>query len=80
MSDRLDVLEKKIEEALLRLEQLQDENTRLKAENKALKTELARLKKESQKLVLQDKDRAETVKNKLVMVLKRLDQLESLYA
>ena len=78
MSDKLETLSSKIDEVLGRLEQLKSENASLKDQDSDLKSELVSVRKQYNSVVLEKADQADTFRDKLVLVLNRLNQLESL--
>ncbi len=78
MSDKLEVLSTKIDEVLGRFEQLKSENTTLKDQDADMKAELVSLKKHYSSVMLENADQADNFRDKLVLVLDRLSQLESL--
>lgn len=78
MSDRLNRLAEKVDEVLIRLDSMKSENRELKAGNTKLKSELLGLKKEHDSLMLEKNDRSDHLKSKLISVLSRLDELDSL--
>ena len=78
MSDKLETLSTKIDEVLGRLEQLKLENASLKDQDSDLKSELVSVRKQYNSVVLEKADQADTFRDKLVLVLDRLNQIESL--
>ena len=78
MSDKLETLSTKIDEVLGRLEQLKLENASLKDQDSNLKSELVSVRKQYNSVLLEKADQADTFRDKLVLVLDRLNQLESL--
>jgi predicted nuclease with TOPRIM domain len=78
MSDKLEVLSTKIDEVLGRLEKLKSENTSLKDQDTNMRSELVSLKKQYSSVLLEKADQADNFRDKLVMVLDRLSQLETL--
>jgi len=76
MSDRFELLDKKISQVLERLESLKSDNASLKAENASLKSQLGQLQQDINGLKLSQSDQAEMIKSKLVSVLSRIEELE----
>jgi len=79
MQGKLDILSEKVEKVLNLLERVKSENAALKEENQKLKTELASIRKEYRNLKLGSADQSQAVKSRLVTVLNRLEELESLH-
>lgn len=76
MSDRLELLDKKVSQVLDRLESLKQDNASLKAENASLKSHLGQLQQDFSSLKLTQNDQAELIRSKLVSVLGRIEELE----
>ncbi len=76
MSDRLELLDKKISQVLDRLDNLKKDNASLKEENASLKSQLGQLQQDLNTLKLSQNDQSETIKSKLVSVLSRIEELE----
>ena len=76
MSDRFELLDKKISQVLDRLESLKKDNASLKVENKTLKSQLSQLQQDINSLKLNQNDQAEMIRTKLVSVLGRIEELE----
>ena len=60
------------------LDKMKAENNELKADNSRIKTELLAVKKEYDSLMLEKNDRSDHLKTKLVSILGRLDELDTL--
>jgi regulator of replication initiation timing len=78
MTDSLELLSGKVGEVVKRLDDLSAENASLKAENEGLKVEILNLRKQYHRLMLDKNDQSEAVRARLVTLLDRLNQLESL--
>jgi FtsZ-binding cell division protein ZapB len=76
MSDRLELLDKKISQVLDRLDSLKKDNEALKEENGSLKSQLGQLQQDLNILRLGQNDQAEMIRSKLVSVLGRIEELE----
>jgi len=76
MSDRLELLDKKISQVLDRLENLKQDNASLKEENAVLKSQLGQLQQDIDSMELSQNDQAEVIRSKLVSVLGRIEELE----
>jgi len=76
MSDRLELLDKKISQVLDRLESLKQDNASLKVENASLKSQLGQLQQDLNTLKLNQNDQGEMIRSKLVSVLGRIEELE----
>ncbi len=76
MSDRLELLDKKISQVLDRLDSLKKDNAALKEENGSLKSQLGQLQQDLNTLRLGQSDQAEMIRSKLVSVLGRIEELE----
>jgi len=76
MSDRLELLDKKISQVLDRLENLKQDNASLKEENAVLKSQLGQLQQDIDSMKLSQNDQAEVIRSKLVSVLGRIEELE----
>jgi FtsZ-binding cell division protein ZapB len=79
MSGKLESLAEKVEKVLALLDKIKSENASLKRENAKLRSEAAGIRKEYRKLKLGSADQSEAVKSRLVAVLGRLNELESLH-
>ncbi len=80
MGEKFDLLEAKVEEVAVRLEQLKAENAALQQANSTLKSELASLRQQYDRLMLAHSDRSAAMKEKLQLMMSRLEELESLQA
>ena len=78
MGDHLSLVESKVDAVLELVERINIEKSDLQGENSQLKAELAMLKKQFLTLKADKKDRNETVRSKLQLVLSRVEELESL--
>ena len=78
MTQSLAMVEAKVEKVLAQLEGLKCENTVLAAENGELRRELARVRKGLDGVRLRQADQAAALKTKLVAVMERIRELESL--
>lgn len=79
MSGKFESLVEKAEKVLALLDRVKSENASLKQENAKLSAEMASIKKECRKLKLGSADQSEAVKSRLMAVLGRLKELESLH-
>jgi hypothetical protein len=80
MAERLELLEQKVDAVLDLLEKLRSENAVLREENVRLEAELGVARRRLESLKLSDADRSIVVKEKLQLVLSRLEEIESLQA
>ena len=78
MQEKLNIISEKVDDLVKLVEELKAENDSLAKENKSLKTQTNRLKRETKAAGLDKVDRKDSVKNKLNLVLNRLEELESL--
>ena len=78
MTDKINELVEKIDRVLVRLEEIKLENSELKAENRNLKNELSTTRKAYESIRLTDTDRDDKIRTKLVGIMERLNQLESM--
>ncbi len=72
-------LREKVERILTLLEHVKQENRSLREENKKLREQLSSIQKEYNNFKLKDADKAQNVKSKLISILDRLEELESLH-
>ena len=79
MSGKLESLAEKVEKVLVLLDKVKGENASLKQENEELRAKMAGIKKECRQLKLGSADQSEAVKSRLMSVLGRLEELESLH-
>ncbi len=79
MSGKSESLAEKVEKVLALLHKVKNENALLKRENEELRAEMASIKKACRKLELGSADQSEAVKSRLMAVLGRLEELESLH-
>ncbi len=77
MQGKLELLAERVEKVLGLLDRVKHENLSLKQENERFKAELVGLRKECRELKLENADRSQAVKSKLMSVLDRLEELES---
>jgi len=78
MTQSLAMVEAKVEKVLAQLEGLKNENTALAAENGELRRELARVRKGLDIVKAHQADQSYALKSKLVAVMERVRELESL--
>ncbi|MCP4684334.1 MAG: cell division protein ZapB [bacterium] len=76
MSDRLELLDKKVSQVLDRLESLKRDNASLKDENASLRSQLGQLQQDLDSMKLSQNDQADVIRSKLVSVLGRIEELE----
>jgi len=78
MSDKLVLLEEKINQVLQRLDNFKEKNTDLTAQNKTLKSEFSKLSREVTALKRDHNDLQQQLREKLVSLLARVEDLEKL--
>jgi cell division protein FtsB len=78
MEEKLKAISEKVDDLITLVEELRAENSNLTTDNRSLKTQVNRLKKETREASLNRVDKKDSVKNKLYLVLNRLEELESL--
>lgn len=78
MNDHLERLETRVDSLLQKHDTLRRKNEELTHENESLKSELLILRRDLDALRLQQNDRATAVKEKLSLVLNRIEELEGL--
>ncbi len=78
MSEKLELLERKVSQVLNRVDDLRAENDLLREANVDLKDKLVGLKRDFDALKLEQNDLADRVKTKLVSILSRVEELEKI--
>jgi len=79
MSGKFESLAEKVEKVLALLDKVKCENASLKQGNAELRAKMASINKECRQLKLGSADQSEAVKSRLMSVLGRLEELESLH-
>ena len=79
MSGMPESLAEKVEKVLHLLDKVKTENALIKQENTRLRAEVADIKKEYREIKLGNADQSEAVRTRLMAVLSRLEELESLH-
>jgi len=78
MAERLDQLEQRVEAVTDLLNRLRSENQSLREQNSTLKAELVAIKQDYDSVRLSQTDQTNTIKERLRLVLVRLQELEGL--
>lgn len=78
MAERLNHLEQRVEAVADLLDRLHSENDSLREQNASLKAELVAIKQDYDSIRLSHTDQDNTIKEKLRLVLVRLQELEGL--
>ena len=78
MAERLDQLEQRVEAVTDLLNRLRSENQSLREQNSSLKSELVAIKQDYESIRLSQTDQTNTIKERLRLVLVRLQELEGL--
>ncbi|HUV30209.1 MAG TPA: hypothetical protein VMY05_03840 [Acidobacteriota bacterium] len=78
MSGKFALLEEKVEAVLAQLEELRRERTAIREENRDLGSELNRMRQSFEEFKLSQADQADVVKSKLMAVLDRIKEFETI--
>ena len=80
MAERLEQLEQRVGAVADLLERLRSENQSLREQNATLKAELVAIKQDYDSIRLSHADQSNSIKEKLKLVLVRLQELEGLHS